>query len=366
MAIPIEGWTVVAKKEVIEPHLDSGAIDPPNATALSDDHIWRCSFMTRQDADRFLEQLVACELEVARGPDPAAVIVDEFEQEVEPYCEWLATGAWENAVIAWKAGSPPRTVVAREGWDPKVGSGLNRRSRADIDKLEFVRLDGQTEVYRDPETGQELYVGRTTIPVEALFRTAAETIQAHCVNPGHSAVEGDAAAAVQEALTQLDQILTEHPDWWNALWFHGKGHVALGNLDAAYASLRHAYEVEREQEVIPRELAGVCLALGRFDEAVEVSQRAVTLRPDDAESLGNYAVSCILAARLEPARKAIDAALARAPDDSVNRTIEEILTDIETGRRPQPSSMEELMRPTPAPREPDLRTKGKKPFWKFW
>ena len=52
MAIPIEGFTVVAKRERIQPLLDNEQVSILNATTLADDDIWRCSFMTLDDATR--------------------------------------------------------------------------------------------------------------------------------------------------------------------------------------------------------------------------------------------------------------------------------------------------------------------------
>ncbi len=125
MALPIEGFSVVAQLERIQHLLDDDKVMVPNATALHDAHLFRCSFMARSDAEKFLGSLEALGLNTSQGPDPDAVIVFEWDRSVEPYCEWLKTAFWEKAVIAWKEGTSPDTVTAREGWDPKVGSGLD-------------------------------------------------------------------------------------------------------------------------------------------------------------------------------------------------------------------------------------------------
>jgi hypothetical protein len=124
MAIPIEGYSIVAQTARIQRLLDDHAFAIPNSTALGDDHIWSCSFMAQVDAEKFLQILADLGLNVSQGPDSDVVLVNEFDRSIDPYCEWLATGAWEKAVIAWKAGTRPESVVAREGWDPQVGSGL--------------------------------------------------------------------------------------------------------------------------------------------------------------------------------------------------------------------------------------------------
>jgi hypothetical protein len=47
--------------------------------------------------------------------------------------------------------------------------------------------------------------------------------------------------------------------------------------------------------------------------------------------LGNLSLSYLLAGRIEHARRAIDAAIRIAPDDSINQTISRILSEITEG-----------------------------------
>ena len=161
MAIPIEGFCVIAKKSTLLPLLESGQVVPPNGTALADDDLWRCCFMAESDARKFLGTLESLDLNVSQGPDSDVVLVEEFDQSISPYCEWLSTGSWDKAVIGWKTGTRPETVSAKEGWDPAVGSGLHRRDPEGVRDLEFLRLDANVEVYRDRKTGEEVYLGRT-------------------------------------------------------------------------------------------------------------------------------------------------------------------------------------------------------------
>lgn len=222
MAVPIEGFSVVAKVDRIQRLLDDGGVQPPNATALSDTHIWRCSFMAKCDALKFLETLAQRGLNVTQGPDSDAVLATEFDRSVEPYCEWLRTAAWEKAVIGWKDGTVPETVTARAGWDPKVGSGLIFHDPAAMQFLEFVRLEDNVEVFRNKKTGQDVYVGRTSTPVDALFQSAADIVRKYLVHPGEPALTGTPAGEVFQAARTLEKVIAEAPDWWNAQWFYGK------------------------------------------------------------------------------------------------------------------------------------------------
>src|SRR5207253_2872701 len=141
---------------------------------------------------------------------------------INPYCEWLLTGKWEKAVIAWLVGTEPRSVFAREGWDPKVGSGFT--FNAGMANLEFVRLDGNIEVYRDKETGNELYTGRTTTPINSLYESAARIIRGHLRTVGESPVTGADAQHVTRAIAMLEEVLSRVANEWRVHWFLGKGH----------------------------------------------------------------------------------------------------------------------------------------------
>ena len=342
MAITIEGFTVVAKRARIQHLLDGGSIAGPNSTALHDEHVWKCSFMAEADARNLLRTLETLGLNTSQGPDSDAVLISEFDRSVDPYCEWIRTGLWEKAVIAWKEGTSPESVSAREGWDPKVGSGLTFSA---MQHLEFLRLEEKVEVFLNKKTGKEVYIGRTSTPVDAMFLSATRVVQKHLIAAGEPALRGSAAQEVAEAAKLLEKVVAEAPGWWNAQWFYGKSLLALGDHEAAYKALRSAYNLEKKVEIIPRELAGVCLELRRVDEAVAVAEEALALEPNSAELLGNLSLSYLLAGRLEHARRAIEAAIRIAPNDNINRTISRILSEIAEGVRQQPRSLSDLCKP---------------------
>ncbi|TWT62019.1 tetratricopeptide repeat protein [Rubinisphaera italica] len=360
MTIPIEGYAVVMLKSRIQHLLDDGTLKPANCKTIADDHLWSSSFMTQEDAFKYRESLEELDINGTQGPDSDLVIVNEFDQSVTPYCEWLASTRWEKAIIAWKVGTDPQNLFTYEGWDPKVGSGLLYGTKEDMKDMEFVRVEGNVEVYRDKNSGKELFIGRTSTPVEAYYKTASEIIQKHFHNPGQPFLTGQAAIDVQEALTLLDQVLAEEPDWWNALWFYGKGHSSLGNTEKAYEAFRRAFELEKGVEAIPRELAGACLSLNKFDEAVEVNQHAASLQPDNSPTIGNLAIAYLLAGKLPEAEKTIRAALKLDPQDKINHNIQNIINDVSNGDRPQPKSFDELIKPKSIPKA------DKKKPWQFW
>ena len=347
MAIAIEGFSVVVLRDRADDAIDGGveilSTTTPNGTAIMDDDLWRCSFMVMDDAMRFMEELTSAGLQVQRGPDPDAVIVSEFEETVEPYCEWLKIAKWEQGVIAWLDGTDPKTLIAREGWSPKRGSGLVYQKNR-MEKLEFLRIDGNVEVYRDKETGEELYIGRTELSPEAVYQVASRVIVDNIISPGHPPITGPVADEVHKAIGDLEKLASDHSGFWRVHWCIGKGRQSLGQLEEAYTAFKVAWTLDQENEAIPRELAGACLELGRAEEAVEIGEKAASLKPDNAETLGNLACAYLVAARHDEAQKTISAALQLAPDDTVNQHLQTLIQDVAAGRIPQPHKLSDLTR----------------------
>lgn len=346
MALPIEGFSIVVKKDLIQHLLASKAVVPPNAMAWDDGHIWKCSFMAEADARQFLSELSERGLNLSQGPNPDGVIVCEFDQSVEPYCEWLALGKWEKAIIAWLQGTEPETIAAPEGWDPALGSGLVIQDPETLKDLVFLRAEqeGRIEIWLNKKTGEEVTLARTSASAERRFEEAARVIGANMIQPGQRSLVGKARKDVEEATKVMGELREIASSSWKVFFFYGKGLSALGQKELAYEAFQKAVELETEVELIPCELAGVCLELGRFEEAVKVAEKAVCLQPDNPHSLGNLALAYLLAARLTEARKTIDAALRRDPGDKINALTSGVLTRIESGQCRQPQSYQELLK----------------------
>jgi len=171
--------------------------------------------MAKADARNFLQMMAKLGLNVSQGPDSDAVLISEFDRSVEPYWEWIRTAFLHKAVIARKEGTRPESVTAREGWDLKVGSGLTFQNPSAMQHLEFLRLEDKVEVFLNKKTGKEVYIGRTSTPVDAMFVSASRVVQKHFVTAGEPALTGSAAQEVARAVKLLEKVVAEAPEWWN-------------------------------------------------------------------------------------------------------------------------------------------------------
>lgn len=367
MAIAIEGATIVARLDRIA-DLVEGGLDAVRqlqvgtcSIAFADHELWRCAFMVDAEAIEFLDRLKQLGLNAMPGPDPDVVLTNEFDLEVTPYCEWLKLARIQKAVIAWLDGTEPTSIVAHDGWSLENGSGLERHSETEAG-LEFLRREGGIEAYFDKKAGKEVYLARKDPSVDALnaaFKKSAEDIHANWIQPGQKPISGKSAAAVQTAIRALEEVVASCPEHWQSHLMIGKGWQALGNEQAAYDAMGLAFQHCEDNESVPREFAGLCLQMGRADEAVRIGERAASLRPDNHETLGNLACAYLVSGHFVEAKKTIDAALKLNPSDSINRNLARILNDVSSGRRPQPRNLIELM----------TEPQQDKSFWKqlqFW
>ena len=77
--------------------------------------------MAESDAAAFLDRMQDAGFNTSSGPNSDFVLVNEFDLEVTPYCEWIEVAQYEKGVIAWKSGTVPKTIVARQAWTPENG-----------------------------------------------------------------------------------------------------------------------------------------------------------------------------------------------------------------------------------------------------
>ena len=211
----------------------------------------------------------------------------------------------------------------------------------------------------DKQSGDEVYLGRTRTP-EALFQTACEAIRPHFKVPGQTPVTGEDADDVNSAVADLEKLIADYPDFAQAMFFCGKGYIALGQYGAAYRHFVKGNQLDPEVEGYARELGGVCLELGKFDEAVVIGEKAAALKPDDCETLGNLSIIYLMAQRIDAARKAIQSALKIDPDDKVNQNLYALIESVANGQRDQPMSMKDIRGGNKD--QPD----SQKRFWEFW
>ncbi|MCD0463410.1 tetratricopeptide repeat protein [Roseiconus lacunae] len=347
MPVLLEGTAVVIRNDALDRCLDGGAADfhtiAPNSMSFGDGELSQASFMSPRDAEIFFEKLVLMGLR-GEGDSPEVVLVDAHHQSVTPECEWLQLMEYKGNLIASLVGNDSNVVVAPESWDPEQGPTLQHMSADEVrDRLEFVRREDKVDVYRDRETGELLYSARINDTPEEMYQVAAKAVLENMRMPGGPPLKRPAQKQVREAIGALQQLLSRHEESWRIWFLLGKAWHSVQRLSRSVQAYEHADEVSDEpQTVILKEWAGVLLEMGKTGDAVEIGERAVAVRPNDVELLGNLAVAYLLDERVQSAVKTIRHAIAIQPDDQTNKFLAKRIDAVSTGESRIPRSIAEL------------------------
>jgi tetratricopeptide (TPR) repeat protein len=149
-------------------------------------------------------------------------------------------------------------------------------------------------------------------------------------------------AEVREGIRLLRRAVAIQPKSWPAYWMIGKGHQALGEHPRACEAFREATRLCKENADVPRELCLECLHLGKFAEAVEAARLAVRVERSEPGLQANLALALLLVGDVDEALDQAEQAVARSPQDEINRNLLAVIREVKDGRRPQPKTLAEL------------------------
>lgn len=194
MAVLCEAYSVIVRKESIDQYLPGGQAAftelVANDTYCSDGSLVRAGFMTPDDVKAFVDALEVRGLQflihegtVSMGihgrRDSDIVVVDQGHGPTTA-CPWIncfrmqisAAGSVVGARLVVD-GVPEVCADGRvdlhvpEGWtyEGSISAEPHFVEAADIPRrMRFLRREHNLEVYLDTETGQEMFVGRSTVP----------------------------------------------------------------------------------------------------------------------------------------------------------------------------------------------------------
>jgi hypothetical protein len=135
-----------------------------NASFCCDGLLARFGSPARSDVDVFIDRLRERGLVMADefGFRDMAV-VDEF-RGLPAGCFWLQTGTRPDGIgFAYKRGTDPSALIAvPPGWSLRARSGLEgaRVTGEPWGQMIFIRRDGESDVYLNRRTGEEVRIAR--------------------------------------------------------------------------------------------------------------------------------------------------------------------------------------------------------------
>jgi tetratricopeptide (TPR) repeat protein len=304
----------------------------PNTSFCSDGRIARASFMVEADRARFASSLGI--------PATAMALVDKRTCSTD--AAWLACGRYAGVAAVWILGEPPEPLVVPIGWSP---AELAFHSPEEMGHLEYLGREKNVDVYRDRRTGQKLYAGRTgpsLDPAEAKRLEALRTEARALVSPsilGQGALGFFEKRRLSKGVALYEQIIAAVPDHWQSHWTIGMCRRRLGEEEAALASFRRAYELEKQNPDVGRECAGQCFRLGLGEEGLRISRELHDRFPADVGLHSNLALALLIGGSLDEALEVGRAALAREPNDAVTKNLVDYIAKVAAGQVPRPTRL---------------------------
>ncbi len=174
MAVLIEAISVVIRADAILNKFPGGWDGfkniVPNQTLCADNEIVRVGFMSPQDVESFVSKLQSNGLEFLRSGEAIDIAVVDQMRGLTSECSWLKFGhvnMGDNGprVAACRlTGSQVMQVVTPPGWEyaSSLSSTYAFVPTEHAEKgMKFIRHENGLDVYLNPITGEEMYVGRT-------------------------------------------------------------------------------------------------------------------------------------------------------------------------------------------------------------
>lgn len=178
---------------------------------------------------------------------------------------------------------------------------------------------------------------------DALYKRGTDLINPYLILVDRPAAkDAERTARLNAGIACLDRALTLAPTNWAALWLRGKAFQSLADHAKAHDSFRSAFELQPKNPDVGRELAAECMELGKFAEAVTVTEQMTKLSPQDAGLQANLALALLLDGQVQRAQATIAAARRLAPEDPISKAVEDRINQVADGKRPRPKSLRDL------------------------
>ena len=345
MAVLIEAISVIVRSSSIEKKFNGGWNEflksIPNSTFCNDEYIARIGFMNPDDVQMFIETMEEKGLifrENGKAKDIA--VIDQFRGTTTEV-PWLDLGKITNKSINIMAcaleGKELNKVAFPKNW--KYEGSLSEKPgfakpENEGDHLQFLRRDGDMDVYLDFTTGKEVFVGRTNSGDDAeetlkrrLEKLCGETLELNAKSEPLMAMgDEESCMPIYQRLLELSELANEivqneGSDFWMAHYSLGLTLRILKQYEDALTCFKKANALNSEKINTLKELV-LCLGeLKENEEALHYSRKAVELAPNDHGAWGNLTMSLINLGKRVEAKEAIDHTISLDPLDPINRYI---------------------------------------------
>lgn len=188
-------------------------------------------------------------------------------------------------------------------------------------------------LFGSPSLAAQSHLASST-DVAADFKAGTALVSRYIrLSEGEPVVDAVGRHALEDGIARLEAVVRADNQNWQASWFIGKAHQALGNSLAANRAFKTAYLIEQNNSDVASEYGLSCIDLGQGMEGVAALQRAIKLSPTVPGLHAN-----LVANRNKQALAAADRAITMDPADNISRAVRALVMQVIEGKRPQPKS----------------------------
>jgi len=148
---------------------------------------------------------------------------------------------------------------------------------------------------------------------------------------------------IKEGIKYLNAVTKINPNNWAAFWLKGKAYQALEKSQSAYNEFKKAFNIEKENADVARELMIEALNLGKGEEGVEIGKHALSLKPNNPGLMGNLGLAYLIKGEIDNAEDITRQAISLEPQDEINKQILDIIREVKSGKKAQPRKYSDLM-----------------------
>ncbi len=160
---------------------------------------------------------------------------------------------------------------------------------------------------------------------------------------------------LRRATRLFEEVLKLNPENWPAVFFMAKARHRLGDTEEALQFMLRAHRGDPTVSGFAREAGLVAGQLGRFQESIELTKRAIETRPTDGSLYSNLGLSCLLAGEPSQAVQAFERAVELERDHHLTPQLLWVARQVLAGSLPAPRSEAEVARAAQQAAEADGR-----------
>ena len=147
---------------------------------------------------------------------------------------------------------------------------------------------------------------------------------------------------LQKAVALFNDALRIAPNNYSSKWALGKIHQVLGDHPESLKWFEEACSLEQGNADLCREASLAAMDCADFTKAIDFSDKALALKPDDAGLHCNRALALMFLNRDADAIATVASSLQLNPQDEITLSVRAIVHAVADGSRPRPRTMKDL------------------------